>query len=316
VRRLPIFPALGPAPATIRVQAGREVGGRAQVTSFLPTSVAARPGDTLRFVNPTLDTPHTVTSGLADDKATWPVALLADARPNPAWLQPCVAAGRPGPAADDCPTPAPSTGAGGAIEEPFAGQGFYNTGLLDPGAALDVHLGPTLAPGAYVFRCLIHRGMDLSVRVEEPGAAIPGQAAVDALADEQATTDVRTARPPVPPDGTAGAFAVGGWGRGVTVDRVTPAVVSVRAGEVVSWRNFGVGPHSVAFGSDGRADRVLAAGPASLGEEAGYGGGFAYSGWISAAVGRATFSLRFMERGRYPFRCVFHPGMTGLVIVG
>lgn len=309
------FASSGPAPVVLRVLAGRAAGGQREVAGFLPSSVIARPGDTLRFVNPTLGTPHTITYAVNDNTRS-PQLLLLGARPNPADIDPCVGGIAPPTDAQTCPTPAPQVGADGALTEPFAGQGYYNAGVIGPGGTLDVHLAPTLGAGRYRFRCLIHIGMDVSVQVEAARSGVPGQGALDDLAGRQAARLLATSRPPVRPPGDAPAVTLGGWGRGVTVDQVTPPVVRVPVGGLVTWRNFGPDPHTVAFGSNGQPDATLLRAAASVGEQAAYGGGFLYSGWLSAALGRPTFSLRFATPGRFPFRCAFHPGMTGVVVVG
>ena len=72
--------------------------------------------------------------------------------------------------------------------------------------------------------------------------------------------------------------------------RFEPAVISVEAGETVTWRNGAGMPHTVSGRSDG--------GP--------------QSGTLGSGQ---AFSQTFDEPGTYGYYCALHPGMTGTVIV-
>jgi plastocyanin len=66
-----------------------------------------------------------------------------------------------------------------------------------------------------------------------------------------------------------------------------PASLLVPPGTTVIWTNAGVAPHTVS-------------------------GDFADSGTLEPGQ---TFSFTFTEPGTYPYRCLFHPGMTGEIVV-
>lgn len=68
-----------------------------------------------------------------------------------------------------------------------------------------------------------------------------------------------------------------------------PARVEIRAGDSVAWANADLAPHT-ATAEDGAWDT----GPLERGED-----------------GRITFETP----GEHPYRCVFHPQMTGVVVV-
>jgi plastocyanin len=67
-----------------------------------------------------------------------------------------------------------------------------------------------------------------------------------------------------------------------------PGAVSVRAGDVVEWRNAGTTPHNVTF--DGGAQS-------------------------SPMQGGESFRLRFPKAGSYSYLCTFHAGMAGTITV-
>jgi plastocyanin len=71
-------------------------------------------------------------------------------------------------------------------------------------------------------------------------------------------------------------------------DRFEPRVVTITVGSAVRWRNMGVHPHSTT-------------------SDNGY--------WSWGLVTGSTFSIRFLSPGTYGYHCMYHPGMTGTVVV-
>lgn len=72
----------------------------------------------------------------------------------------------------------------------------------------------------------------------------------------------------------------------------TPQTVHIRPGQTVGWLNASGDYHTVTF--------EVPSAPRSSG---GFGHG-------------ATFRARFPRPGTYPYRCLYHDGMTGQVVVG
>ncbi len=72
--------------------------------------------------------------------------------------------------------------------------------------------------------------------------------------------------------------------------RFEPAVIDIKAGETVTWRNGAGMPHTVS----GRSDGGPQSGTLGLGQ---------------------AFSHTFDKPGTYEYYCALHPGMTGTVIV-
>ncbi|MDQ3645619.1 MAG: hypothetical protein M3345_01635 [Actinomycetota bacterium] len=106
----------------------------------------------------------------------------------------------------------------------------------------------------------------------------------------------------LPSGATAGGFCRGGGPEGFTNAKGTvvemkdycfsPTVLRVEAGETVTFLNADPAIHGVggAAGSFGDAHEEI------------------------AVDGRVTY--RFDEEGVFPYTCIFHPGMTGAVVVG
>jgi plastocyanin len=121
---------------------------------------------------------------------------------------------------------------------------------------------------------------------------------------------------PAPPAGDPAVTA--GWGNYVTaVNRFSPAVLNIKAGQTVTWKGASLAePHTVTFDSPFKTPEdagVFTPGGARAGAR--YSGGFAHSGLIGAKPFPAeTFSLVFTKPGTYPYVCVLHPGMAGQVV--
>jgi plastocyanin len=68
----------------------------------------------------------------------------------------------------------------------------------------------------------------------------------------------------------------------------TPATVSIKVGESVTWQNFSGMKHTTT--SD-------------------------QSGWDQIVDNGQSFSLTFSTAGSFPYHCNIHPGMKGTVVV-
>jgi plastocyanin len=69
--------------------------------------------------------------------------------------------------------------------------------------------------------------------------------------------------------------------------RFAPRTLTIRAGDTASWRNTSAVTHNV-------KGRIF------------------FSRVIEP---RQSYRRRFDEPGRYPYRCTFHPGMDGVIVV-
>lgn len=78
----------------------------------------------------------------------------------------------------------------------------------------------------------------------------------------------------------------------VGVTSWNPATITIKAGDVVSFRNTSEVPHNVRF------DQIGAGNPADV-----------------PNFTSATKSVTFMTAGTFAFHCGIHPAMTGQVIV-
>src|ERR1700730_13845757 len=140
---------------------------------YFPNDFQVHPGATIKFNEVWSGEPHTVSLGsLADQRPTPtapPASFPSPARvsePIPAPAQPCFL---------DTGTP-PATAACPKADQPAfsGGQAFYSSGRLPPTSSLAVPLSPTINPGTYAFRCLVHPNMTGKIHVVPPGQTIPG----------------------------------------------------------------------------------------------------------------------------------------------
>jgi plastocyanin len=186
-----------------------------------------------------------------------------------------------------------------------------------------VKLAEGIAPGSYQFVCLLHPFMDGTMEVVGTDAdrATPG-AVAKAGADEYATDQAaagKLAEPQVTTKPGSTTVTAGAGDKVTSVNRFFPASVTVKAGDTVVWNNDGVyEPHTVTFQGTFTSPldkgALVPGGVASGGE---FPGGYAHSGLFGPKpeFPSDSFSLRFTKKGSYPYGCVLHPGMGGVVQV-
>jgi plastocyanin len=140
-------------------------------------------------------------------------------------------------------------------------HGFeLETRTLRPGET--VRLTVNLQPGSYEFECFVGHHDDMGMR---------------------GTFSVRADAPLLaPPAASKGAVAIKGFA-------FRPAVLRVKAGTTVRWRNSDPAPHTVTANSRAFDSRTMAQG--------------------------APYARRFARPGTYTYLCALHPQMTGKVIV-
>jgi plastocyanin len=296
------------------------------VFDFYPSEVQARPGDMLQFDNGSgaVPVPHTVTLGTGADIGTQlPPPVAEGVGQVPAVWGTCVSEEPLAPEDTDCPD-------GNAAYPPdgdtvdmtaFADQGFYNSGIFDPGQTVVVPIADDTEPGMYAFVCYLHPAtMEMTVEVVDPAAQVQTQDDLDAEAQEAIEADLA--------DASEAHAAADGADRGpemvqagaeqgaAVVTRFFPTEVTVPAGATVTWVNEGNDPHVVSFGGDvGPHDPENFAPPTIPPGEA-YTGGAAISGVFGGPpFPSTTYALRFPDPGRYAYLCPIHPGMAGVVEV-
>jgi plastocyanin len=301
-------------------------GKNLQFSAYFPGSVEVRPGDTIVFKNRSNQAPHTITFGVRPDRSNAPMPVTAQGKLNSVVFGPCVTDTNATAKLDACPTAARP----GEPLPAYAGEGYWNSGILSPevvGAPaipeappkeVRVKLDASIAPGRYIYLCLLHGFMTGSVEVVEEDADRLAPEAVSQVgrnAFQRAQASAQKIPDPTAAEGTVTA----GWGDNiVAVNRFSPQKLTVKVGETVTWKpGSPYEPHTVTFESPFKSpeeEGVLAPGGVPPGGR--YAGGFAHSGIFGPKPFPAgSYSLTFARAGTYPYICVLHPGMAGKVQV-
>jgi plastocyanin len=258
--------------------------------------------------------------------------------PIPAAAQPCYLDTGAPPAAAACPK---------ADQPAFSGgQAFYSSGWLSPTSTFTVPLSPTINPGTYTVRCLVHPNMTGRIHVVPPGQTIPGPAQVTAAGTAQVGAVVAALSPAAQDAALVTTTNVAGItaGDGVTTTLAATFGPPELAAGVSQTLVFNVyGTHAIAVnppdsalglltkGSDGvvhvnnGAVRSAGGEPPPLGVQTRartvFGGSYPGSGFHNSGLltsvppGLLTYSLQFTAPGTYPLRCLVHPAMTTTVKV-
>ena len=304
-------------PQVLPVTAGRlSLTSAEEFAAFYPARLKAHAGDTVRFTNPTIEDPHSVTFGLQPSRANQPPFGEGNALPH-----------INGPCVTDTPLTASSTqcadaAAANTTLPSFAGQAYYNSGIIAPGGGtFDLRLSDSLASGTYAFFCVIHPGQTATLEIVEPKVATQRPQTLIANADEQFARDVKALRRIVreadsgllDPDG-ANVRAGAATAR-VSLNRFLSREVAIDAGDRVTWTNTGSVPHVMVFGGS-LAPPVAVETPPTRPSGSFITDGLFTTGPIGAwPYPRTEFTVRFGQRGRYEYACWLHPGMTGTVVV-
>ena len=306
--------------------AGEGAASDVGVFDFYPSQVQVRPGDTLRFDNGSgsVPIPHTVTLGTgADIGASLPPPVAEGVGQVPAVWGACVSEEPLTPEDTECPDGnAGFPPSGDTVElDAFAGQGFYNSGIFDPGQTVVVPIADDVAPGSYTFVCYLHPvTMDIAVEVVAPDQEVQSQSDLDAAAEEAIAADLA--------DGDAALAAMddadlpgdtvqaGAEQGAAVVTRFFPTTITVPSGTTVTWVNEGNDPHVVSFSDDVDPHGPENFAPPTIAPGADYTGEPAISGVFgNPPFPSTTYALRFPEEGRFPYYCPIHPGMAGVVEV-
>ncbi|MFC5446822.1 plastocyanin/azurin family copper-binding protein [Paenibacillus aestuarii] len=288
--------AVAAAPQSWNVSVGKEQD-QTSLDSMFPKVIYIHAGDTVKFTDGAMFTPHTVT-------------FLAGNTPI-------------GP--DDPKAGAPSAPSGSKWD----GKSLMNSGILMPGQDYSITF---TAVGAYNYACILHPLMTGTVVVLPAGAPIPSvieQAAgvkadtddllaqVDAL--KHMSTDLNYMKNA---DGSTMYMIDAGMGhRGFTLNAMMPETLYINEGDSVEWLNNNMyEPHFVTFNKPDNMSFFTPEGamnPAFMAPAGGDhfdGTGFTNSGIIMA---QKTYSLTFTTAGTYTYECYMHSGskMTGTIVV-
>jgi plastocyanin len=185
--------------------------------------------------------------------------------------------------------------------------------------------------GTYKIICLIHQGMEGSVKVVDSGtvdtaatAAARGAseyaADLAALKAVAASLDKPAAVTPQAGGGNLFSLIAGGRTDKGDVDLFFPKSVNIKEGDSIKWTNNTITPHTVTVGTAPEGDpfEIPASTPAATYD----GTGFWNSGIIGvnpedASQSNPTFQMTFSKAGTYSYICLLHAplGMTGTVNV-
>lgn len=315
---------VGPQTYAVNVDVPSPAEQNLQASIFLPVNLRVKPGDTIAFANRSDQVAHTVTFGPGDALSTArPSPVTAAGQPNPLVFKPCFAAALPPEDSVACPAPQPDAPA------PFDGTSFWHSGALAPatsgaaGGTVAMTVAPDTPPGTYDYVCLLHADMTGLVEVldvdEGDRRDSPEEVAEEAMRRRSvvliAGGQLAEPAPPV----VDGPAVTAGWGdRLMAINRFAPNVITVEAGETVTWSGaHPTQPHTVTFRSPFATPTdpgVFTAAGVKRGGR--FAGGFAHSGLMGPAPARSeTFSLTFTKPGTYSYVCALHPGMAGRVVV-
>lgn len=307
---------------------------------FYPDRLAVNPGDTVVFRRTDNGEPHTVTFAAEPPREdAIPGQRFFDGGfahpPRTDTSMPCfLREGRP-----------PTEGCTAAEQQPVAFDGthtWFNSGGMLGDEEFPVELSEDLAPGSYLFVCLIHRTMQVTVDVvdedavaDDPGTVLDEDAPADdpgtvlARGREQLARDLQRAQQLIDErgaviDGVVEAATSGppfvAW-----VNTFVPEDATIPVGGTVTWLIRGV--HTVSFNApesarpfyqraaDGSVEENPEGAVRQGDQEAWDGSGMLNSGILEGLFPPARFSVTFTTPGTYPYRCLVHFDMEGRVTV-
>jgi plastocyanin len=310
----------------------------ADLDTFSVPKTTIHLGDRIRFI---VNGVHTVTFN-KKGRALVPFVVngattiqgLNDAAGNPFWFN-----GRPQPVVD----PRGGLPQGGST---YDGSQVTGSGFTPPGAPVKPYVLKFTRTGTFKYTCVVHPGMDGTIRVVSKRTRIPSAKAFARAAKRNLAAWAKTARKLgsyTPPANTV----YGGHDKGGVVQlRFFPSMVHVPVGGTVDFVvTSRPEAHTVSFGpqaylsqaSDSIVTPVAAgAGPpilqlnplAALPSDqpplppytgAEHGNGFESTGNLDgdpASPAPTSSRITFTKAGSYRFVCLVHPSMKGSVVVG
>lgn len=280
---------------------------------------------------------------MAADRSNQP-ALITRGEANPVAFGPCYTASDPKPDMTTCeassasPSPSASASASDKPQAPpaYAGRGYWNSGAVPfamPGVPnpppagarrATVKLSDSISPGSYHFVCLLHPFMDGTLEVvNEDVDRIRPDAVAKAAVTAYETDETAAGKVPEPQarTETGKTTVTAGTGDKVTsVNAFFPASAKVQAVDTVVWKNESpYEPHTVTFQNPFETPEDKGAFvPGGVASGNDFSGGYSHSGLFGPGpvFPSDNFSLRFTKKGSYPYVCILHPGMGGVVDVG
>jgi plastocyanin len=225
----------------------------------------------------------------------------------------------------------------------YTGSNYVNSGLpSDPGKPFAYKLTFTKT-GSFRYFCIIHPGMDGTVKVVAPGkrAQTPAQVHAAALAQQARVFKQAALLGKVKP--ADGHVRIGNDSNGVTWLRFFPQNTTVKVGQTVSFdmhardeiHTVTFGPESFTLGLENSFTQVtpqpggpptvnfdpVSAYPSDPGPLPPYDGknhkiGFENSGILSNTGPQpSSAAFTFTKPGTYRYECVIHQGMDGTITV-
>jgi plastocyanin len=300
--------------------------------AFLRKTMTVRVGDTVRwqfrgfhtvtFPERGEDPPGFITPGQAQ------VSGVNDAAGQPFWFN------------NQVPTLLPNPQGAG----PVAGQNYDGTRLRGSGLPTGTPPRPYrlkfTRTGSFDYYCVVHPGMEGTVRVVSRSRRVPTEAQNRAAATRELNRLVAAARRTAREDSsTANTVEAGRAPRGqlFTLNAFFPSQISVRVGQPVTFTMAGQNrteAHTVTFGPKAYTDTIEPVGPSGFNPLAAYpsdpppslppltpanhGNGFLNTGLLdndSASQQPNRAAVAFGAPGSYAYVCLLHPGMTGTVTV-
>jgi plastocyanin len=248
---------------------------------YFPSTVTARPGDTVEFKQMWTGEPHSVTMGTLVDKGLAAAPKGPSGSPGPDYaalpvmipegpgdanqiaVNPCYLA--TGTLPKDATKPCPRV-----AQPDFTGtQAYYNSGFLSAGSTFKIKLAEGLAPGTYKYYCNLHGAvMSGAIDVKAKGSAIPAPDAVMAAGKKEATQklastetaykDAEANKTPYSKPETV----LGGYGDPSSAGGLLeffPDSVTTKAGEKITWVFFG--GHTLTFNPPADVGHPIVKGP-------------------------------------------------------
>jgi plastocyanin len=297
---------------------------------FFPNRLTVHPGDAIRFQRPENGEPHTVSFGTAIPQTeSCPGCNFFESgfgsKPRlDASMRCFLAEGRP----------SFSDGCSSEQQEPIPFDGtesWFNSGGLLGSEEYVLELADDIAPGTYVFVCLLHTSnMKGTITVVEPDEAADDPADVVARGVEQLAADIGRMKSALEQqriidEGIVLAALEFDFAR-MWANTFTPEEIEVPVGGTVTWDIRG--EHTIAFNApesarplyeradDGSVRQNGLAAETAGDASAWDGAGFLNSGLRAGLFPPARFSVTFTTPGTYTYMCLVHFDMEGKVKVG